>query len=193
MCSIRRLDSTSADFDAALDALVAFDASQDPRIDAVAAGILDDVRTRGDVALLEYTARLDRLSVTSAAELELGADAFAAALARIPPEARAALEAAAVRIRRYHEHQLASSWQIEDADGTTLGQRVTPLDRVGLYVPGGKAAYPSSVLMNALPARVAGVNEIIMVVPTPTMCCRHRAPHAFLRRWASTISRSVAA
>jgi histidinol dehydrogenase len=165
--SVRRLDARDLGFDAALDALVRYDAAQDETIDRTVAGIIADVRARGDAALLEYTARFDRLVLTDAAALELDLALATQALARLPDRERKALEAAADRIRRYHERQASGSWQYEESDGTVLGQRITPLDRAGLYVPGGKAAYPSSLLMNALPARVAGVGELVMVVPTP--------------------------
>jgi histidinol dehydrogenase len=145
-------------------------AETDAAIEQRVAAILEDVRTRGDAAVLEYTARFDGLAAASVSALEIGQDELRAALSRITPAQRQALQAAADRVRRYHERQLEAcgrSWSYRDEDGTLLGQKVTPLDRVGLYVPGGKAAYPSSVLMNAVPARVAGVGEIIMVVPTP--------------------------
>ncbi len=164
---IRRLSTGQADFAAQLDALLAFEATADDRIEATVAAILADVRKRGDAALLEYTQRFDRLNVKSAAGLELAQSELRAALDGLPPAQRAALEQAAQRVTAYHEKQRMESWSYTEADGTLLGQQVTPLDRVGLYVPGGKAAYPSSVLMNALPAKVAGVSELIMVVPTP--------------------------
>lgn len=164
---IRRLSTKQADFGAQLDALLAFEATADDRIEATVAAILADVRKRGDAALLEYTQRFDRLNVQSAAALELPQSELRAALDGLPPAQRAALEQAAQRVTAYHEKQRMESWSYTEADGTLLGQQVTPLDRVGLYVPGGKAAYPSSVLMNALPAKVAGVSELIMVVPTP--------------------------
>jgi len=125
------------------------------------------VKRRGDAAVLDYTRRFDRVKAASVAELELTRDEMQRALATLPAASRGALEQAAARVRSYHEKQLAQSWSYTDADGTRLGQQVTALDRVGIYVPGGKAAYPSSVLMNALPARIAGVGEIVMVVPTP--------------------------
>ena len=134
------------------------------------AAIIADVRQRGDAAVLEYSARFDGVNAASVAELELSRDQLAAALAAITPEQRRALEVAAERVRSYHQRQLDAAcrgFAYRDADGTLLGQKVTPLDRVGVYVPGGKAAYPSSVLMNVVPARVAGVGEIVMVVPTP--------------------------
>ncbi|MEN9314842.1 MAG: histidinol dehydrogenase, partial [Pseudomonadota bacterium] len=164
---INELDSRDADFQARLSSLLAYEATQDAAIEAAVAGILRDVRARGDEAVLEYTRRFDRLQVADASQLELSREALESALAWLPEAERAALEAAAERVRVYHEHQKARSWSYVEADGTRLGQKVTPLDRVGLYVPGGKAAYPSSVLMNAIPAKVAGVPELIMVVPTP--------------------------
>ena len=167
MLEITRLDSSSPGFDAALARLTAFDAVQDEKVDAAVAAIVADVRARGDAALLEYTARFDRVSAPSVAALELSAAALDKALAELAPAEREALERAAVRIRAFHERQLTSSWSLTEADGTRLGQRITALQRVGLYVPGGRAAYPSSVLMNAIPARVAGVAEIVMVVPAP--------------------------
>ena len=165
--TIRRLNAAAPGFSAALDALVSYDSAQDESVDRTAAAIIADVRARGDAALLEYTARFDGLQIDDAAALELDPSETHRALARLDPVQRSALEAAAERIRSYHEHQRATSWGIEDADGNRLGQRVTALDRVGLYVPGGKASYPSSLLLNALPAKVAGVGEIVMVVPTP--------------------------
>ncbi len=164
---IRRLSTAEADFERRLTDLIAFESSQDESVERVTAGILADVRARGDAAVLEYTARFDRLHAASLAELELPQRLLEAALGRLEGVQRAALEEAAARIRRYHEHQRANSWHYTEADGTTLGQRILPLDRAGLYVPGGKAAYPSSVLMNAIPAKVAGVHELIMAVPTP--------------------------
>ncbi len=162
-----RLSSRDSDFAERLDALLAFETAQDPAVDAAVAEICHDVATRGDAALIEYTNRFDRMAVKHVDELILSRHELEAALERLEPEVRAALEAAAARVRRYHERQVQASWHYEDEDGTLLGQQVTALDRVGIYVPGGKAAYPSSVLMNAIPARVAGVGEIIMVVPTP--------------------------
>ena len=165
--SLRRLDSTAAGFDADLAALIAFEANQDPSIDAAVAQIVADVRARGDAALLEYTRRFDRLNVPTVAALEITAAEMQAAYASLPIAQSDALGTAAARVRRYHELQKGRDWNFTEADGTELGQRVTPLDRVGVYVPGGKAAYPSSVLMNVIPAHVAGVREIVMVVPTP--------------------------
>lgn len=164
---IRRLDARAPSFDADLDALLHLDHGTDHRIESAVAEIVGHVRREGDPAVLEYTARFDKVHATSLAGLEIPAADLRRAADALPTVQRAALEAAIERIRRYHEHQRQDSWQIEEADGTRLGQKITPLDRVGLYVPGGKAAYPSSVLMNAVPARVAGVGELIMVVPTP--------------------------
>lgn len=171
MVTIQRLSTVDADFSAKLKALLAFEAASDEGIERTVIGILADVKSRGDAAVLEYTNKFDRLSATSLADLELSQAEMQAALDGLPAEQRAALEAAAQRIRIYHEKQRLESWSFTEASaemhGTLLGQMVTPLDRVGLYVPGGKAAYPSSVLMNAIPAKVAGVKELIMVVPTP--------------------------
>lgn len=164
---IRRLSTQETGFDAALAALLAFETAQDEKIDQVVAAILQDVKQRGDAAVLEYTRRFDRLDVQSLNALEIDQGALRQALLSLPTQQRVALETAADRVRQYHEKQVIQSWQYTEADGTMLGQQVTPLDRVGLYVPGGKAAYPSSVLMNAIPAKVAGVQELIMVVPTP--------------------------
>jgi histidinol dehydrogenase len=164
---ISLLDTREPDFDRRLAALLAWDPGQDEAIERTVAGILRDVRARGDAALLEHTRRFDRLEVADAARLELPRAELEAAAAGLPAVQRDALEAAARRVRDYHRHQLAQSWSYTEADGTRLGQKVTPIDRVGLYVPGGKAAYPSSVLMNALPAKVAGVRELVMVSPTP--------------------------
>ncbi|KZE33300.1 histidinol dehydrogenase [Crenobacter luteus] len=164
---MQRLSTSQADFDARLKALLAFETAQDPAVDAAVAAICDDVKARGDAAVVEYTNRFDRMSAPDMAALTLSRDELAAAHARLDAAVRDALEVAAARVRRYHERQLASSWSYQEEDGTLLGQQVTALDRVGIYVPGGKAAYPSSVLMNAMPAKVAGVGEIVMVVPTP--------------------------
>jgi histidinol dehydrogenase len=164
---IKRLSTKQPDFDAQLTSLLAFEAEADEKLEATVAAILSDVKKRGDVALLEYTQRFDRLSVKSAAELELPQAELRAAFDGLPAEQRSALEKAAQRVTAYHQKQVQGSWTYTEEDGTVLGQQITALDRVGLYVPGGKAAYPSSVLMNALPAKVAGVQELIMVVPTP--------------------------
>ena len=165
--TLRRLDTAAPGFDAALGALVAFESAQDAAIDAAVAGIVADVRARGDAAVLEYTQRFDRLAVADAAALEIPAAAMRAAFDGLPADQRTALTRAAERVRVFHERQKGQGFRVTEADGSELGQRVTPLDRVGIYVPGGKAAYPSSVLMNAIPAHVAGVAEIVMVVPTP--------------------------
>ncbi|MDL1859991.1 histidinol dehydrogenase [Betaproteobacteria bacterium PRO7] len=164
---VRMLDTRDPGFDAAFAQLVAVDTAGDREIERVAEAIVDDVKARGDAAVLEYTRRFDRVDAPSVAALEIGMDEMRAALEALSLEDCAALEAAARRIQVFHEKQRGESWKIVEEDGTALGQRVTPLDRVGLYVPGGKAAYPSSVLMNAIPAQVAGVREIVMVVPTP--------------------------
>jgi len=164
---IRRLSTQSSHFDAELKDLLALEAEQDASIERTVVDILADIRQRGDAALLEYTRKFDHLDVHDAQHLELPQAELQAALASLSHEQRDALETAAARIRAFHERQRVEGWTYTEADGTVLGQRVTPLDRVGLYVPGGKAAYPSSVLMNAIPAKVAGVQELIMVVPTP--------------------------
>ncbi len=165
-----RLSTASADFDQALAAKLHWSAQTDAAIEQRVADILQDVRARSDAAVLDYTARFDGLSAKSLSELALSADVLKAAFEGLPELQRHALTGAAERVRRYHEAQrkaCGESWSYRDEDGTLLGQKVTPLDRVGIYVPGGKAAYPSSVLMNAIPAQVAGVAEIVMVVPTP--------------------------
>jgi histidinol dehydrogenase len=164
---IARLSTTDADFDARLDALLAWESVSDAGVKQIVETVIADIRQRGDGALIEYTARFDHWQPENAAALELDQSRLSEALERIPSAQRQALETAAERIRAYAEHQRLQGWEITDAEGNLLGQKVTPLDRVGLYVPGGKAAYPSSVLMNALPAKVAGVPELVMVVPTP--------------------------
>jgi len=164
---LRRLDSRAPGFDAELARLTRYEAAQDDAVEAAVRAIVAEVRSRGDAALLEYTRRFDRVAARSVAELEIPRAELRAALEALPARERAALEEAAARVRRFHERQLGESWQYREADGTLLGQRVSALGRVGLYVPGGKAAYPSSVLMNAIPARVAGVGELVMVSPTP--------------------------
>src|SRR5690606_12362467 len=164
---INRLDTRAADFPARLRSLLAFEASQDASIEQAVQAILADVRQRGDAAVLEYTQRYDRNPAVDMAGLEIPRSEWEAALRALDAKQRAALQTAAERIRSYHEHQRSQTWTYTEADGTMLGQKVTPLDRVGLYVPGGKAAYPSSLLMNAIPAKVAGVAEIVMVTPTP--------------------------
>ncbi|TDK62555.1 histidinol dehydrogenase [Sapientia aquatica] len=169
--SITKLNSTDADFHARLSTLLAFEASEDEAIDKAVAQILFNVKTHGDSAVLAATQRFDRLNVTSVAALEISQQEMQQALDGLTPEQRTALETAAQRVRAYHQIQKqecgSAGFSYTEADGTVLGQKVTPLDKVGMYVPGGKAAYPSSVLMNAIPAKVAGVAEVIMVVPTP--------------------------
>ena len=169
MTMIRKLDSTQDDFQETLDALLAFEAETDDAIEGAVAKIIADVRARGDEAVLEYTNRFDRTKAASMAGFDIAQPELDAALASLPDAQRAALQTAAERIRVFHERQKQElqGFTYTEADGTILGQRITPLDCVGIYVPGGKAAYPSSVLMNAVPAKVAGVEEIIMVVPTP--------------------------
>jgi histidinol dehydrogenase len=168
--NIRLLDTSAADFEAELQRVLHWSAETDEAIEQRVATILADVRARGDAAVLEYTERFDGVCAPSVAALEIPRADLLAALSAIPTPQRDALEAAADRVRSYHARQLEASgrsWSYRDEDGTLLGQKVTPLDRVGIYVPGGKATYPSSVLMNALPAKVAGVGEIVMTVPTP--------------------------
>ncbi|MEP6558737.1 MAG: histidinol dehydrogenase, partial [Burkholderiales bacterium] len=165
-----RLSTASATFDADFKARLHWSAETDAGVEQTVADILSNVRSRGDAALLEYTQRFDQVTAHSVAELQIGAAELQAALDGLPHAQRNALEAAARRVRTYHEAQKRASgesWSYRDEHGSLLGQKVTPLDRVGIYVPGGKAAYPSSVLMNAIPAKVAGVAEIVMVVPTP--------------------------
>ncbi|URI10573.1 histidinol dehydrogenase [Aquincola tertiaricarbonis] len=168
--ALRQLATTAADFEAEFQRVLHWSAETDHAIEQRVAEILADVQARGDAAVLEYTARFDGLQADSVAALEITRDELKAAFDCLPAAQRDAIEFAARRVRSYHERQLQAcglSWQYRDEDGTLLGQKVTPLDRVGIYVPGGKAAYPSSVLMNAIPAQVAGVGEIVMVVPTP--------------------------
>jgi len=165
--NIRKFSSRAAGFNEELTRLLAFEETADEKLEATVAGILVDVKKRGDDAVVEYTRKFDRLTLEDAAAMELPKSELKAAFDGLPDEQKSALELAALRVTEYHKKQLQSSWSYTDEDGTLLGQQVTPLDRVGLYVPGGKAAYPSSVLMNALPAKVAGVSELIMVVPTP--------------------------
>jgi histidinol dehydrogenase len=165
--TLRRLDAAAPDFAARLDALLAFDEASDADVRVRVAGIIRDVRVRGDAAVMELTRRFDHFEPVGSAGLELSSEALLAAWNGLTPAMRQALATAADRIRAYAERQRQASWRYTEADGNVLGQQVTPLDRVGIYVPGGKAAYPSSVLMNAIPARVAGVPEIIMVTPTP--------------------------
>ncbi|WP_300433442.1 histidinol dehydrogenase [uncultured Thalassolituus sp.] len=165
--NIRRFRSDQADFAQQMDELLAWEAVSDAGVQTAVTNIVNDVRARGDEALIEYTNKFDRTSVATMAELELSQEQLQAALDGLSDAERTALVTAAERVRAYHEKQKQDSWSYTEADGTMLGQKVTPMDRVGIYVPGGKAAYPSSVLMNAIPAHVAGVSEIIMVVPTP--------------------------
>lgn len=167
MVTIRELNSSDTDFWPQLQALLAWESVSDDAVFNTVNGILKDVRARGDAAVVEYTNRFDRMHATAMAELEIPPARLQQALAMLPTAQRTALEEAARRIQAYAEKQKVDSWTYTEADGTLLGQQVTPLDRVGLYVPGGKAAYPSSVFMNAIPAKVAGVPELIMVVPTP--------------------------
>ncbi|TXH69341.1 MAG: histidinol dehydrogenase [Thiothrix sp.] len=164
---IQQLSTQNQDFWQALDALLAWESVSDDAVFGTVNEIIKNVRSRGDAAVLEYTNRFDRMQVKAMHELEIAPERLQAALDNLPAAQRVALQQAAERIRRYAERQKLESWSYTEADGTLLGQQVTALDRVGLYVPGGKAAYPSSVLMNAIPAKVAGVPELIMVVPTP--------------------------
>ncbi len=164
---IARLDATASDFDSRLAALLDWESVSDAQVAQTVSEILENVKRRGDEALVEYTNRLDRRQVSSMADLVVEPDLLQQALLQIEPAQRQALELAAERIRKYHQHQHQSSWRYTEADGTVLGQQITPMERVGLYVPGGKASYPSSVLMNAIPAKVAGVEELTMVVPAP--------------------------
>jgi histidinol dehydrogenase len=169
--TLRRLSTRDTDFERAFAPLVAVDSAVDPAIERAADAIVDDVRARGDAAVLEYTNRFDRMAAPSVASLAIPREAMAAAYEDLPAAQRDALKAAADRIRAFHLDQharlMAGDWTVREADGTATGQRITPLDSAGLYVPGGKAAYPSSVLMNAIPAHVAGVERLTMVVPTP--------------------------
>ncbi len=165
--AVRRLNAADQDFDRHLDHLLSWESVSDDGVNQRVLEIIQAVRQRGDAALVEYTQRFDGLQVASMADLILPRERLELALTRISPAQRQALEVAAERVRSYHEKQKQDSWRYTEADGTVLGQKVTPLDRAGLYVPGGKASYPSSVLMNAIPAKVAGVPEVVMVVPTP--------------------------
>lgn len=164
---INRLNSKDTDFQQKLTALLAFESSQDEAIESAVTNILREIKQKGDKAVVAYSQQFDKVQAQSIADLEVPLADCQAALASLPATQRQALEAAAARVRAYHEHQKAPSWSYTEADGTVLGQKITPMDRVGLYVPGGKAAYPSSVLMNAIPAKVAGVSEVVMVTPTP--------------------------
>ena len=165
--ALRRLNAADPDFARHLDHLLSWESVSDDSVNQRVLEIIQGIRTQGDAALLEYTRRFDALEATSMAALILPRARLEHAFGLIPEAQRQALAQSAERIRLYHERQKQSSWTYTEADGTVLGQQVTPLDRVGLYVPGGKAAYPSSVLMNAIPAKVAGVAEVVMVVPTP--------------------------
>ncbi|MCC6714062.1 MAG: histidinol dehydrogenase, partial [Gammaproteobacteria bacterium] len=165
--AIRRLSTAAPDFSDRLDALLAYESEVDGAVQQQVRAIIDDIRARGDAALLEYTNRFDRRSVAAGAQLEIGQAELRRARDALTDDLRRALEAAAARIRAYHERQRQETWTYTEADGTVLGQKITPLARAGVYVPGGRAAYPSSVLMNIIPARVAGVGEIVMVVPAP--------------------------
>tara|TARA_R110001606_G_scaffold145460_3_gene285368 strand:+ start:15767 stop:17077 length:1311 start_codon:yes stop_codon:yes gene_type:complete len=165
--NIREFSSSSAGFRSELESLLAWDSVSDAGVQKAVADIVEQVRLKGDEAVIEFTNRFDRRHVVSSAELEISREELALAKGRVSAELVASLEAAAKRVHDYHERQKQPSWQYQEDNGTVLGQKVTPLDRVGVYVPGGKAAYPSSVLMNVMPAKVAGVGEIIMVVPTP--------------------------
>jgi histidinol dehydrogenase len=167
MVDIKQLDANQADFWPQLETLLDWEGVSDDKVTSIVREILDAVKNRGDEAVIEYSRRFDRVQAETMNDLEISMERARAALETIPREQRQALEAAADRVRQYHEHQKQDSWSYTEADGTVLGQQVMPLDRAGLYVPGGKAAYPSSVLMNAIPAKVAGVGELIMVVPTP--------------------------
>ena len=162
---LRRLSTADAGFDAELDRLTRYEAAQDDAVESTVRAIIADVRRRGDAAVLEYTRKFDRIEARDMAQLDVSRAQLEAALAALPAAQSAALREAALRVRRFHERQLSQSWEFMDADGTRLGQRVSPLERVGVYVPGGKAAYPSTVLMNVIPAKVAGVGEIVMVSP----------------------------
>lgn len=167
MIEVRQLNSSDADFQQQLETLLAWEAASDTAVTDTVKDILSQVKNKGDEAVLDFSRRFDRIEANSIADLEISMERAQQALQTIPEEQRQALQFAAERVRKYHEHQKQDSWTYTEADGTILGQQVTPLDRAGLYVPGGKAAYPSSVLMNAIPAKVAGVAELIMVVPTP--------------------------
>ena len=165
--NIKRLITTQSDYQSQMDTLLAWEGVSDEQVNSTVKDILKNIRSRGDEALVEYTNKFDRMNVSSMKDLTFSKEQIDAAYNRVPTEQREALETAAERVRSYHKHQIMESWSYTEADGTLLGQQITPLDRVGLYVPGGKATYPSSVLMNAIPAKVAGVEEIVMVVPTP--------------------------
>ncbi|WP_262964072.1 histidinol dehydrogenase [Methylobacter psychrophilus] len=165
--NLTKLDAASPDFNQQLQQLLAWDESDDLDIHQRVLDIITDVRNNGDKAVIDYTNRFDQRHITQAGEFELSQETLKSAWESLPTDQAQALQMAADRVRAYAEHQKMQSWQYTEADGTVLGQKITPLDRVGLYVPGGKASYPSSVLMNAIPAKVAGVDQLIMVVPTP--------------------------
>ena len=165
--NIKRLKTAQPDYQSQMDALLAWEGVSDDQVNSTVKDVIQNIRQRGDAALVEYTNKFDRMNVSSMQELTITQKQLEDALNNIPADQRQALELAAERIRSYHKHQLMQSWSYTEDDGTMLGQQITALDRVGLYVPGGKATYPSSVLMNAIPAKVAGVEEIVMVVPTP--------------------------
>ncbi|BBP43223.1 histidinol dehydrogenase [Thiosulfativibrio zosterae] len=167
MLNIRRLSANATGFRKELDQLLAWETVSNDAVNDIVKEVVLAVKSKGDAALLEYTARFDRLQLKSGSDLEIPTSELHAALERIPQDQREGLEISAERVRDYHQKQIQNSWSYTESDGTLLGQQVTPLDKVGLYVPGGKAAYPSSVIMNAIPAKVAGVKELIMVVPTP--------------------------
>lgn len=167
MLNIRKLSANAEGFKAELEALLAWETVSNDSVNDIVKGVLKNVRQRGDEALLEYTAKFDRLTLAKGSDLEIPKTELEAALKRIPKDQRDGLELSAQRVKSYHENQVMKSWSYTEEDGTFLGQQITCLDKVGLYVPGGKAAYPSSVIMNAIPAKVAGVPELIMVVPTP--------------------------
>jgi len=164
---IQQLDATAENFQPCLQSLLAWESVSDPKVNAIVEEVLQRVRTEGDAAVIDYTQRFDHMEVDCAAQLKVSTERIAQALAEVDPAQRQALEQAAARVRDYHQHQMQESWQFTEADGTVLGQQIRAMDRVGLYVPGGKATYPSSVLMNAIPAQVAGVAELVMVSPTP--------------------------
>jgi histidinol dehydrogenase len=165
--NIKRLTTTQTDYQEQMDTLLAWEGVSDDQVNSTVKDILKSIRSRGDEALVEYTNKFDRMSVNSMKDLTFTKEQIEAAYNNVPTEQREALETAAERVRSYHKHQVMESWSYTEDDGSLLGQQITALDRVGLYVPGGKATYPSSVLMNAIPAKVAGVEEIVMVVPTP--------------------------
>jgi len=165
--NIKRLKTSQADYQSQMDTLLAWEGVSDDQVNSTVRDVIKNIRQRGDEALVEYTNKFDRMNVSSMADLTFNQEQIDTAYSSIPADQRQALEIAAERVRSYHKHQIMESWSYTEDDGTLLGQQITALDRVGLYVPGGKATYPSSVLMNAIPAKVAGVEEIVMVVPTP--------------------------